>query len=110
MQRLSSPAYTGAAQLCRSGEAGGRIPTANHVYADAYTDMNRIAPVLQALPSSARQILLGDYVEEVAADVLGAGLVQQFFEECFDSQEYDIIDGGDAMFRFYEEEIDGTLD
>ncbi|EDQ91198.1 uncharacterized protein MONBRDRAFT_23375 [Monosiga brevicollis MX1] len=79
-------------ELCAAQQVGG-LPTAQHVYGDCLTDMRLTTALFETITDRAvRDLLLKDYIEELAAQVVGARQVWSFFYYCFRDQEYYITD------------------
>lgn len=69
--------------LCESPSRPGEIPISHSLYGDATLDAELIGGEFTQLHAVARDVLLADYVEEMAAEVLGAERVYAFFRYCF---------------------------
>lgn len=80
----------------------GEIPTCVHVHGYAKLDMSVIGGHFQALEPTPRDILFADYVEEVAAQVVGVEKMLAFFRYCFLGQEYYVTDVGDEEHKMWD--------
>jgi hypothetical protein len=76
-----------------------KIPTALHVHGDARLDMGMISATFQALSSTGlhswqatRDLLLLEYLEELASAVVGTNNLLRFFVDCFQGQGYRVTD------------------
>jgi hypothetical protein len=97
MRRLLAARYAGVSHLfppapdinalCR---ADARIPSARHVLADAQMDAGIVAEHLMRMEPELRELLLMDYLEELAYSVLDADRVPAFFRYCFRGQDYQL--------------------
>jgi hypothetical protein len=68
--------------ICDAQKPRG-IPIAQHVYGDAVTDMKLVSPIFALLSGEVRDTLLADYIEDLAAPVVGADRLFSFFRYCF---------------------------
>ena len=93
-----------------------RIPVAEHVYGDCTQDTRLVTRQFGRLQQpEVRDVLFLDYIEEMAADVVGPAHVRQFFHDCFrEGQEYALTNPGSdehvELWRYYDEDVDGALD
>lgn len=71
-----------------SSICGSSIPTCQHVYGYAKLDVAITGPHFKALPPVTMDILLMDYVEEIAAEVVGIDSMLAFLRFCFQGQDY----------------------
>lgn len=89
-------------QICSSA-VRGKIPTCVHVHGYAKLDMSVVGAHFSALRDPiARDILFGDYVEEITAQVVGVRRMLAFFRHCFLGQEYYITEVDDPEHLLWE--------
>jgi len=109
MAQLVLERYRGVADLFRrdddtDGEPlcpPDKVPTAVHVYGDAKLDQTLVGASFAALASTtlgtsswraAREMLLVEYVEKLAAAVVGTNNLLAFMMDCFQGQGYRVTD------------------
>ena len=81
----------------------GKIPTAQHVYGDADLDVRIVSGHFEQLkPLEARDILLIEYLEETASQVVGAENLYAFFKHCFRGQTYYLTKIDEPYHRVWE--------
>ena len=88
-------------EICASS-VPNKIPTCVHVHGYAKLDMTVIGRHFQALPLVARDVLFGDYVEEITAQVVGVRKMLAFFRYCFRGQEYYVTEVEDSEHLLWE--------
>eukprot|EP00730_Choanoeca_flexa_P017640 TRINITY_DN8521_c0_g2_i1.p2 TRINITY_DN8521_c0_g2~~TRINITY_DN8521_c0_g2_i1.p2 ORF type:complete len:680 (+),score=173.95 TRINITY_DN8521_c0_g2_i1:2149-4188(+) len=82
---------------------GAVIPTAQHVYGDCVTDMRLVTSGFEQIAAvEVRDLLLADYIEELAAQIVGAKHVYAFFKSCFQGQEYEVTELGTPEHDLWE--------
>ena len=96
------------------GSGKDTIPSSTSVFLDCIADVKLVAPAFAALRGEVRDVLFADYVEELAAQVVGVEHVVTFYEQCFAGQGYFATDPATPihaeLWRYYDEELDGQLE
>eukprot|EP00457_Paulinella_chromatophora_P003231 gb/GEZN01003237.1/.p1 GENE.gb/GEZN01003237.1/~~gb/GEZN01003237.1/.p1 ORF type:complete len:719 (-),score=176.32 gb/GEZN01003237.1/:74-1912(-) len=82
----------------------GAIPTCQHVYGDVSFDVHHVvAPSFREIwPLPVRDVLLADYIEQMAAEVVGPQRVFAFLRFCFQGQRYFVTSGSQASPEDHE--------
>ena len=90
-QRIGTGALIAAADLCVNPAHPGTIPVDPSIGRELQFQADTASNVLNVLPSPAvRDILLADYIEELAADAVGPERVYAFLRHCFGNQSYHV--------------------
>jgi hypothetical protein len=107
----------GGGGMCDADDivAEGNVPVAQHVYGDCTQDSRLVARHFARIkPAEVRDILFIEYVEEMAAEVVGVNKMAQFFHDCFQGQDYELTHADtsehEKLWRYYDEEDEGPLD
>ena len=106
IQTLLWERYQGLEHLFESEESlcdATTIPTAQHVYGDCVTDMRLVTAEFEQIPAiEVRDLLLADYIEELAAQIVGGKQVYAFFRSCFQGQDYEVTELGTPAHELWE--------
>jgi hypothetical protein len=106
IQTLLWERYQGLEHLFERDEAlcdANTIPTAQHVYGDCVTDMRLVTAGFEQIPVvEVQDLLLADYIEELAAQIVGGKHVYAFFQSCFQGQEYEVTELGSPQHDLWE--------
>lgn len=78
------------------------IPTCYHVHGYVRLDSSIVGGHFKTLPPEVMDQLLVDYVEEIAAQVVGAGRIMAFFRYCFTGQSYRLTEIEDDEHKIWD--------
>ena len=88
---IGAGAWIDASQICDNPAHPGSIPVKEDIVQAMQMQVDSAASLLRQLPSAAvRDVLLADYIEEIAADVVGAERALAFLQYCFKAQPYHV--------------------
>ena len=78
-----------ASEICSNPAHPGKVPVSPELATELKFQAETATNILLALPSpESRDLLLGDYIDELAADVIGPHRVLAFLSHCFRGQSY----------------------